>query len=100
MDKNYVLSTIFITMSCTTVAINQDIDGYGFTCPEQSIEIPSEQCQYLFSMENKTYISSPNTEEMGDLEVLVSFAKKMLDNEVSIDEDIQRVIEENFWEML
>ena len=40
------------------------------------------------------------TQEEKDFKTLVSFGNKMLKNEVKIDEDIQKIINDNFWDML
>ena len=40
------------------------------------------------------------TQEEKDFKTLVSFVNKMLKNEVKIDEEIQKIINDNFWDML
>ena len=102
MDKNYFISTLFATMSCSTVALSTEpsIDGRDILCPRQSIEIPVEQYPYQLSLQKSMYISSIPMKDMEDIEILVSFAKSFMTNEVTIDEEIQRVIEEKFWDML
>ncbi len=103
MNKNYLFSTLFATMSCTTVAISSTVPTNGenyVTCPELSVEIPVKEAPYILSSQNLSFISSPFIEVVTDFEVLASFAKKLLNSEVSIDEEIQHVIEDNFWDML
>lgn len=90
-------------MSCTTTAIcaNPSLTEYeSGICPVASVEIPFETGKYVMNSKDSSYLSTPQMEEMNDFEVLVSFAHKMLDNEVGIDVEIQQVINESFWDML
>lgn len=103
MNKNYVLSTLFITMSCTTttVSANQSLSEYeSVICPIKSVKIPFELGKYVMSPKIPSYITNPQAEEINDFEVLISFANKILNNEVGIDLDIQQVINDSFWDML
>ena len=67
MDINYIFSTIFATMSCTTVALNSTYppaDGNVVVCPEQTIEIPVERHVYLLSTDKKNvYVQKKNFRE-------------------------------------
>lgn len=103
MDKNYIFSTLLATISCTTVTIGSMTPTVGENIsawPELSVDIPIEQTSYVLPSQNSSYISSPFNREIDDFNILVSFAKKLLVNEVPIDEDIQHIIEEKFWDML
>ena len=103
MDKNYILYSIFATMSCSTVTVGNTVqitEGYNFACPEQYFEIPYSQETYLFSTQNPSFISPTTGDDFNYYEELVSFANKVLSGEVPVDEEIQRVIENNFWDML
>ena len=90
-------------MSCTTVAISNTVqisEAYSLVCPEQYIEIPASQDNYLFSTQNPSFIPPADNDVLFDFKELVSFANKVLAGEVPVDEEIQRVIENNFWDML
>ena len=105
MNNNYIFSTIFVTMSCSTVALGVGYNNNEFICPDQSVEIPKvEPSQYLLSKTEPSFISTsisaPSDSEFQDFEVLTSFGKKYFENETKIDETIQKVINENFWDML
>lgn len=105
MNNNYIFSTIFVTMSCSTVALGIDYNNNEFICPDQSVEIPKvEPSQYLLSKTEPSFISTPmstsSDSEFQEFEVLTSFGKKYFENETKIDETIQKVINENFWDML
>ena len=102
MDKNYIFSTLFATMSCTTVALSTNVytPEYDSICPIQMAEIPSGAQNYVLHNGSSSYIYVPQAEEQIDFNILVSFGRKLLDNEVHIDEDIQQVINDNFWDML
>jgi hypothetical protein len=63
-------------------------------------EIPSGAQNYVLHSGSPSYIYVPQTDEQIDFNILVSFGKKLLDSEVRIDEDIQQVINDNFWDML
>ena len=103
MKINYVLSTLFITMSCTTTAVcanqSQPVNEKGFY-PAKSVEIPFEQAKYVICSEIPSYTSIPQAEEQNDFNILVSFANKMLNHEVGVDLEIQKVINNCFWDML
>ena len=93
---------MIITMSCTTAAVSTpSMSEYenGFY-PVKSVEIPFVADKYVMSSKTLSYISPSQTTEQNDFEVLVSFANKMLANEVGIDEEIQHVINNSFWDML
>ena len=102
MDKNYIFSTLFATMSCTTVALGTKVytPEYDSICPIQMAEIPSGAQNYVLHSGSPSYIYVPQTDEQIDFNILVSFGKKLLDSEVRIDEDIQQVINDNVWDML
>jgi len=102
MDKNYIFSTLFATMSCTTVALGTNVYNpqYESFCPIQMADIPSETQNYVLNNGSLSYIYVPQAEEQIDFNILVSFGKKLLDSEARIDEDIQKVINDNFWDML
>ena len=55
---------------------------------------------YVLNNGTPSYIYIPQAEEQIDFNILVSFGKKLLDSEARIDEDIQQVINDNFWDML
>lgn len=102
MDKNYIFSTLFATLSCTTVALGTNVYNpqYESCCPIQMADIPSETQNYVLNKGSLSYIYVPQSEEQVDFNILVSFGKKLLDSEARIDEDIQQVINDNFWDML
>ncbi len=103
MDKNYILSTLFLTMSCSTATISSTVQTNDalLVCPGQMIDMPVNYDFYLLSSQNSTtYISSPVEEDMSDVEIVMAFAENYFENEVTMDEDIQKVIEEDFWNML
>ena len=89
-------------MSCTTVALGTNVSNpeYESICPIQMADIPSGTQNYVLNNENPSYIYIPQAKEQIDFSILVSFGKKLLDSEVRIDEEIQQVINDNFWEML
>ena len=101
MDKKYLFSTLFATMSCTTIVL----DTYAYNqenkslCPIQMAEFPHETQNYALNNGVPSYINLPQGEEV-DFSILVSFGQKLLNSEVKIDEDIQKVISNNFWDML
>ena len=49
------------------------------------------------SLSNETQYSNKNTE---DFEIIRSFAEKLLADQLPVDNDIQEVINNHFWEML
>lgn len=102
MDKNYIFSTLFATMSCTTVALGTNVFNLDneSICPTQTADIPSETQNYILKNGSPSYIYLPQVEEQMDFNILVSFGKKLLDSEAHIDEDIQQVINDHFWDML
>jgi hypothetical protein len=90
-------------MSCTTTAIsaNNSISEYEQgICPVKSVEIPFELGKYVMSSKDPSYVSNPLAEELNDFQVLVTFANKVLNNEVGVDLEIQQVINDCFWDML
>ena len=102
MDKNYIFSTLFATMSCTTVALGTNVFNpeYKSICPIQMADIPSGTQNYVLNNGSPSYTYIPQVKEQMDFNILVSFGKKLLDGEARIDEDIQQVINDNFWDML
>lgn len=102
MDKNYIFSTLFATMSCTTVVLGTNVNNpeYESFCPIQMTDIPLGTQNYVLNNGSPSYIYVPQAEEQIDFNILVSFGKKLLDSEARIDEDIQQVINDNFWDML
>jgi hypothetical protein len=103
MDKNYKLYPFFLTMTGTTVALGgiNPTDSYG-VCPEVSVKIPSEITQpYLLNITTKSYLEHlPANDDIEDFNKLVTFGKKFLQNEIGIDKNILKIINDNFWDML
>lgn len=103
MNKDYVFATLFVTMSCTTSAVNANqslLEYEKGVYPMTLVEIPFEQDKYVMNSRIPSYVPTSQSEDLNDFEVLVSFANKMLDNEVGIDLEIQHVINNSFWDML
>lgn len=49
---------------------------------------------------NTPFISTMISKDMGDFEVIKGFASKILTDVPEIDEEIQRVINDHFWDMI
>lgn len=103
MDKNYILSSFLLTMSCTTTALGVTnlADSYNI-CPEVSVEIPLEATQsYILSSTINSCLESLSANgDIEDFNKLVAFGEKFLQNEVGIEDNIQKIISDNFWDML
>lgn len=102
MDFNYVFSTLLFTMSCSTASLSSPIPARddGVACPVSNVHIPVEQNSYMLSLQSLSYIPSQIIDEINDFGILMSFAKRYFAAEVPVSEDIQRVIENDFWDML
>lgn len=103
MDRNYILSSFFLTMSCTTTALGTvNISNNYSICPENSVIISTEVNQpYLLSSTTSSYLESlPTNEDMEDFNRLAAFGENFLKNEIGIGRDIQKIINDNFWDML
>ncbi len=89
-------------MSCTTVVLGTNVlnPEYESICPIQMADIPSGTQNYVLNNGTPSYTYIPQVKEQMDFNILVSFGKKLLESEARIDEDIQQVINDKFWDML
>ncbi len=102
MNKNYIISSFLLSISCPTA-----IEGNTFPvimgnefCPVLSEKIPNNSELYAIGNEKPSYIYETLDEDKRDFEAILSFGRTYLQNEVGIDESIQKVINEHFWDML
>ena len=72
--------------------------------PSSNIHQPVDALPGQYSMGGRSLSNETFTYEsrdlMADFAVIENFAKKILQEQLEIDSDIQRVINDHFWEML
>lgn len=108
MDKNIItLKSVISTslflggMVFTTPTLGAEIDDYSSLQQtsgkpakvSNSIDLPS----FSIDCNADTQITPA---EQSDADVLVSFAKSILDGTKSLDADISKLVDENFWDLV
>ena len=108
MDKNIITLKAVISTSLF-------LGGMVFTTPSRGAEIDDDSSLQQASgkpaeVQNNIVLPSisidcnANTKitpaEMNDADVLVSFAKSILDGTKSLDADISKLVDENFWDLV
>lgn len=108
MNKNIItVKTVIRTglflggMVFTTPTLGAEIDDYSSL--QQISGKPAEE-QNNIVLPSISIDCNANTKitpaEMNDADVLVSFAKSILDGTKSLDADISKLVDENFWDLV
>lgn len=108
MNKNIItVKTVIRTglflggMVFTTPTLGAEIDDYSSL--QQISGKPAEE-QNNIVLPSISIDCNANTKitpaEMNDVDVLVSFAKSILDGTKSLDADISKLVDENFWDLV
>lgn len=92
-----VLSAITLTVTGVSPINVCDIDYSPSKIVEVFVNSPCPYSRYTSSTTNETIIVN---KDLDDLLAIESFAHKILDGMTPIEESIQAVINDHFWEML
>lgn len=78
-----------------------DLSTYTTAFPTEKLiyQVPSAN-KYSWEQADLTNITSKISKHLNDFEIVKNFAAKMLTDIPMIDEEIQQVINDNFWDML
>ena len=109
MDKNIITLKAVISTSLflggmvfTTPTLGAEIDDYSSSL-QHTFGKPAEE-QNNIVLPSISIDCNADTKitpaEMNDADVLVSFAKSILDGTKSLDADISKLVDENFWDLV
>ena len=108
MNKNIITlkaaigTSLFLGgMVFTTPTLGAEIDDYSSL--QQISGKPAEEQNHIV-LPSISIDCNANTKitpaEMNDADVFVSFAKSILDGTKSLDADISKLVDENFWDLI
>lgn len=100
----FIVSALSSCLTLTDIQLTSPLDNpmSSDILPSGNIKLPRSYMYKSYSMNDKT-LSNETTFSNSDFDsfnVLLSFADKMLNHSSQIDEEIQNVINECFWDML
>lgn len=102
ISSNLLLSAL----SCITLGIGEldspsvqrtDIIPSKYICAETHVSFNDYSIK-TFSVSNET--SRLDSDILNEYNIILSFANKLLSENIQIDQEIQDIIEEHFWDML
>lgn len=103
LNKEIILSTLLVTATCSTDmngANNVFSEYINNNYPTSVVDIPYEPNNYKLSSEQESFNENTTQKNIEEFEIIANFARKILEAESEIDQDIQKVINENFWDLL
>ena len=88
-------------MVFATPAIGADIDDYSSLqeASDASAEVQAPSTFPSISFDCNADIEITSVEQ-SDADILVNFVKSILDGTKSLDDDISKLVDENFWELV
>ena len=110
MDKNIITLKAVISTSLflggmvfTTPTLGAEIDDCSSSSLQQTFGKPAEE-QNNIVLPSISIDCNADTKitpaELSDADILVSFAKSILDETKSLDADISKLVDENFWDLV
>ena len=103
LNKEIILSTLIATATCSTDmngANNVFSEYKNDINPTLMVDIPNEKINYKLSSVQQSFNENTTQKIVEEFDIIVNFARKILEAESEIDQEIQKVINENFWDML
>ena len=103
--KTVISTSLFLGgMVFTTPTLGAEIDDYSSSSSlQQTFGKPAEE-QNNIVLPSISIDCNADTKitpaELSDADILVSFAKSILDETKSLDADISKLVDENFWDLV
>ena len=101
--KTVISTSLFLGgMVFTTPTLGAEIDDYSSSL-QQTFGKPAEEQNNIVlpSISIDCNVDTKITPaEQSDAEIMVSFAKSILDGTKSLDADISKLVDENFWDLV
>ena len=102
--KTVISTSLFLGgMVFTTPTLGAEIDDYSSSSLQQTFGKPAEE-QNNIVLPSISIDCNADTKitpaELSDADILVSFAKSILDGTKSLDADISKLVDENFWDLV